>query len=77
MRNQQLLKSSIEAIKTLRLEIHDDIGGIKRDELDQIIKNLECYEGQQITANQILEVLGKAISYLPALEKIIDFLSGL
>ena len=44
--NQKLLKNSIETIKKLRAELHNDIDSSKRKELDQIIKDLECYEDQ-------------------------------
>jgi len=72
MKNLQLLKISIESIKKLRAELHNDIDSSKRKELDQIINDLECYEGQQISPNQILSLIGKALAILPVLEKIWD-----
>lgn len=73
--NQKLLKTSIESIKKLREELHNDIDSSKRKELDQIIKDLEYYEGPQISPNQILVLIGKALAILPVLEKIRDELN--
>jgi hypothetical protein len=72
MTNQKLLKDSIETIKKLRAELHNDIDSSKREELDQIIKDLESYEEQQISHNKMLSLLGKALALLPILEKIWD-----
>ena len=77
MTNEILLKNSIETLKKFRDEIHDEIDSSKRAELDLIIKNLECCEPKKITAHQIIELFGKAIRFLPALEKILDVLDKL
>jgi hypothetical protein len=74
MKNLQLLKISIESIKALQLEIHDDIDDSKRKKLDQIVKDLEHCEDQNISANRILELLGKAIDILPAIAKFLTYL---
>lgn len=68
----KLLKSSIESIKQLRYELHDDIDSSKRKKLDKIIKDLESCEKRQISPNQILDLLGKALALLPLLERILD-----
>lgn len=73
MNNQKLLKDSIENIKQLRDELHNDIDSSKRNKLDKIIHDLGCYENQQITAKQILALLGEAVSLLPAIATIIEF----
>ena len=72
MNNQKLLKDSIETIKKLRTELHNDIGSSKREELDQIIKDLEGYEEQQISHNKMLSLLGKALALIPILERVWD-----
>jgi hypothetical protein len=72
--NQQLLKSSIETIKQLREELHDDIDSSRREKLDQVIEDLERCDAQKITAVQILDLFGKAINALPCIEKILEFL---
>lgn len=72
MINQNLLKDSIETIKKLRAELHNDIDDSKREELDQIIKDLESYDNRQILVNQILILFGKALALLPMIEKIWD-----
>lgn len=68
----KLLKDSIESIKQLRDELHDDIDSSKRKKLDQIIKDLESCEKRQISPNQILDLLGKALALLPLLERVLD-----
>ncbi|MCX7068458.1 MAG: hypothetical protein NTW85_12290 [Methylococcales bacterium] len=72
MKNQKLLKDSIETIKKLRAELHNDIDSSKREELDQIIKDLESYENRQILVNQILSLFGKALALIPILERVWD-----
>lgn len=75
MTNQKLLKASIESLKGFRTELHNDIDNSKRIELEEIIRNLECCEGQQISPNQMLHFLGKALAILPILERIFDELN--
>jgi len=73
MNNQLLLKISIEIIKELRTEIHDDIDDSNRKKLDQIIKDLEFCNVKELSKDQILKLFGKAITLIPALTKIIMF----
>ena len=72
MKNQKLLKTSIESLKRFHEELHNDIDSSKRMELEQIIKDLECSEGQQISPSQVLNLLGKALDLLPLFERIWD-----
>jgi len=72
MTNQKLLKDSIETIKKLRTELHNDIDSSKREELDQIIKDLESYKNRQVLANQIINLFGRALAIIPILEKVLD-----
>ena len=74
MKNIQLLKSSIECLKMIREELHDDIDSGKRNKLEKVICDLEsCAKGT--TPDQLLEMLGQAISYVPAIERLIKALS--
>ncbi|AEG01598.1 hypothetical protein [Methylomonas methanica] len=75
MKKVQLLKTSIESLKGFRTELHDDMDNSKRKQLDQIIYDLECCQGTQISLNNVLILLGKGLALLPALEKIFDELS--
>ena len=59
-------------MKQLRDELLDDIDSSKRKKLDQIIKDLESCEKCHISPNQILDLLGKALTLVPLLEKILD-----
>jgi len=76
MKNQQLLNNSIESLKLIQAELHDGIDSNKRDELARVIKELESCKSE-ITPNQLLTLLGKVISWFPAIERIIGFLSEL
>jgi hypothetical protein len=68
----KLLKDSIESVKQLRDELHDDIDSSKRKKLDRIIEDLESCEKRNISPNQILDLIGKALALLPLLEKVLD-----
>jgi hypothetical protein len=76
MKNRKLLKDSIECLKNIRDELHDDIDSSTRNKLEKAIQNIEsCTEG--MTSNQLLIELGKALSYVPAIERIVKALSEL
>lgn len=72
MRNQQLLKNSIEIIKQVREELRNDIDSSKREKLDQVIEDLERCNAQKITTDQILILFGKAIKVVPYIEKMLE-----
>ena len=74
MNNQQLLKNSIEIIKKLREELHDDIDSSKREKLDQVIEDLKNCDAQKITAVQIFDLLGKAVNVIPYIAQILEIL---
>ena len=76
MRKHILLKDSIELLKRIQVELHDDIDSSKRSELNRIIKELESCE-EELTPNQLLFILGKVIFFIPAIEKILKKLSEL
>lgn len=74
MNNQQLLKNSIEIIKQLREELHDDIDSSRREKLDQVIEYLTHCDAQKITAVQIFDLLGKAVDVIPYIAQILEIL---
>ena len=71
MKNQQLLKSSIESLKMIQEQLHDDIDSSKRKELQKVIEELEMCESG-VTPNQLLFLLGRVIKWFPAIERIIN-----
>jgi hypothetical protein len=73
MVNQQLLHSSIESLKMIQEELHDGIDSSKREELKRVIEELESCKSE-ISAKQLLLMLGKIISWFPAIERLISFL---
>ncbi len=74
MHKHKLLKNSIELLKCIQIELHDDIDSSKRNKLNRTIKELESCK-EKITPNQMLEILGKVIAFIPAIERIIKTLS--
>ncbi|MEH6385216.1 MAG: hypothetical protein V7780_11450 [Colwellia sp.] len=73
MINQQLLQSSIESLKMIQEELRDDIDSSKREELNRVIDELESCKSE-ISAKQLLLMLGKVISWFPAIERLIRYL---
>lgn len=73
MINQQLLQSSIESLKMIQEELHDGIDSSKREELKRVIEELESCKSE-ISAKQLLLMLGKIISWFPAIERLISYL---
>lgn len=71
MKNQQLLKSSIESLKMIQEQLHDDIDSSKRKEIQKVIEELEMCESG-VTPNQLLFLLGRVINWFPAIERIIN-----
>ncbi|WP_028868894.1 hypothetical protein [Psychromonas arctica] len=73
MINQELLKSSIESLKMIQSELHDDIDSSERIELGRIIKELESCN-TNITPRQLLIIVDKVISWIPAVERLVKIL---
>ncbi|EMF0915973.1 MULTISPECIES: hypothetical protein [Morganellaceae] len=75
MSNKNLLKESIEVLKLLSIEMHDEMDNSKLDELKKVIKALEEHEeDQKITRKDLLEVFSKVIESIPAVASILNFL---
>jgi len=75
MRKHYLLNDSIELLKAIEIELHDDIDSSKQHKLKQVIKELES--SRTVTSDQILHILGRVVVLIPAFEKIINSLSEL
>lgn len=70
MKNLQLLKSSIESLKLIQMELHDDIDSSKRLELEKVIRELESCTSEP-SPRQLLTKIGKVIAWIPAIERLI------
>ncbi len=73
MINNELLKISIESLKLIQSELHDDIDSSKRIELSKVIESLESCNSN-ITPNQLLIIFGKVVSWIPAVERLLKAL---
>ncbi|WP_100913766.1 hypothetical protein [Pseudoalteromonas spongiae] len=76
MSNHNLLKDSVELLKKIRLELHDDIDSSKRSKLDKAIEELENNRAK-LTNSDILGVIGKFVIFIPAIERILNSLKEL
>ena len=68
---KQNLEESVLLLKQLRTELHDKMDNSQLDEFDFIIQQLEVAKSQ----SQILELLGKALSSIHWVYKIIEHFS--
>lgn len=76
MKNKKLLKSSIECLKQLSVEMHEEMDNSKIQQLNIAIKNLESYhKNQTITAKDLLKIFGDVLVLIPAIANIIQLLS--
>ena len=72
--NKKLLKESMDALKQLKVEMHDVMDSSKQAELDEIIQRLEKYD--EYTSSDLLQIFGRVLRWLPLIGEIIDkFLS--
>jgi len=76
MRNRKLLKDSIDILILIRDELHDDIDSSKRSELDKAIKELENAK-DEFRPSQMLNVIGRVVILIPAIERILKGFDGL
>ena len=72
--NKKLLEESIDALKQLKVEMHDVMDSSKQAELDEIIQRLEKYD--EYTSSDLLQIFGRVLRWLPLIGEVIDkFLS--
>lgn len=72
--NKDLLKNSIKTLKMLLKEQHDVMDSSKRKELEEIIQKLENSQ-EQYTSCQLLDILSRCITLIPAVIQLIEFIS--
>ena len=72
--NKNLLKDSIKILKKILKEQHDIMDNSKRKELEEIIQKLEESQ-EENTSYQLLEVIGKCLAAIPAVIRLIEYLS--
>jgi hypothetical protein len=73
--NKVILKNSIELLKRIQVELHDDIGSSTRMELNQVIQQLELYslqEAKDIKSAEFIKLVGKGLAALPFIAKLIE-----
>lgn len=72
--NKNLLKNSIKTLKMVLEEQHDVMDSSKRKELEEIIQKLEESE-EQYSSSQLLDILSRCITLIPAVIHLIEFIS--
>lgn len=73
--NKVILKDSIDILKKIQLELRDDIGSSTRMELNQVILSLEQYslqEAENLKSIEIIKLIGKGLTALPVIAKLIE-----
>lgn len=72
--DDQLLEASIQALKSLRTEVHGKVGNSVVKRIDKIIRDLERAKKTgkcQYSAIELLKLLAFGIEQFPAIEKAI------
>ncbi len=72
--NKNLLKDSIKILKKVLKEQHDIMDNSKRKELERIIQKLEESQ-EEYTSYQLLKIIGKCLATIPAVIRVIEYLS--
>lgn len=73
--NKVILKDSIELLKRIQVELHDDIESSTRMGLNQVIQQLELYslqEAEEIKSAEIVNLIGKGLVALPVIAKLLE-----
>ena len=73
----ELLRSSIDMLKSIRLELHGNTENSVLEMLDKAISDLEAFQQapEEISAQDVLCTLGQVLEKLPALVELIRILS--
>ena len=72
--NKNLLKDSIKILKKVLKEQHDIMDNSKRKELERIIQKLEESQ-EEYTSYQLLKIIGNCLATIPAVIRVIEYLS--
>ena len=75
--NAKLLSSSIETLKSLRLELRNGIENNVLEMLDEAIFDLEQIQhgSDKISASKVLHILGQVLEKLPIIVELFHILS--
>jgi hypothetical protein len=69
-----LLRTLIEEVKTLRLEIQDKVDVSALERIDKVIEELESSTSSPVNFRNALILLGMIIEHLPSIVQAIDSL---
>ena len=69
-----LLKNTIDTLKQLKMEMHDDMDSSTQAKLDQIIQDLEQHHHNVLTKSKLLQILGEILEWLPVIRSIMQLL---
>ncbi|MFC3873009.1 hypothetical protein [Neisseria musculi] len=67
-----LLKNTIDTLKQLKMEMHDDMDSSTQAKLDQVIQDLEQHD--DLTKSKLLQILGEVLDWLPVIRSIMQLL---
>lgn len=67
-----LLKNTIDTLKQLKMEMHDDMDSSTQAKLDQVIQDLEQHN--DLTKSKLLQILGEILEWLPVIRSIMQLL---
>ena len=69
-----LLKNTIDTLKQMKMEMHDDMDSSTQAKLDQIIQDLEQHHHNDLTKSKLLQILGEILEWLPVIRSIMQLL---
>lgn len=74
----ELLRSSIDTLKSVRLELHGNVENSALEMLDKAIYDLENLQqdSDKISTRDVLYVLGQVLEKLPVIVELIHILSN-
>ena len=75
--NKQLLRNSIDTLKSIRQELHNNIENSVLEMLDETISDLEYIQqsSDEISAYDVLNILGQVLDKLPMIVELIHIVS--
>lgn len=73
-----LLKNSIDTLKSIRSELHSNVESSVLEMLDEAISDLEYIQqnSEQISAHDVLHILGQVLEKLPMIVELIHILAN-
>jgi hypothetical protein len=74
----ELLRSSIDTLKSVRLELHGNLENSALEMLDKAIVDLESFQqdSSKVSTRDVLYVLGQVLEKLPVIIELIHILSN-